>query len=353
MKKTFEKVGRWTFILVLAIIFMGVSSHQATAQQKEDVSSFYKGTTLRLIDPHAPGGSYDQWVRAVAPHMKKHTGANVVVENMGGASGLMGGAYLYSRAKPDGLTIMILPMPGMIVSDMLGFEEVKYELEKFSYIGRVEIMTRGFFASKASGFKSVADMQKATKVIRFGSVDPTSQSSVDAAMISEAFGLKSKIIPGYKGSKEYMLALMAGREVDAAVTTFTGYDTNVKRGEIGLICMMGKKRHPDFPEIPAILEIPGLSPEGRKLLELLTILVESGRMIVGPPDLPEAKRLFLENALSASLKEEALVNWAQKAGYNVSPLSGKECKELVVRLMEIVPKEERPKIKHLVTEKFF
>jgi tripartite-type tricarboxylate transporter receptor subunit TctC len=352
MKKILEHTRIWTFILVLAIVLIGASSQQAMAQAAGEGEAFYKGATLRLIDPHAPGGSYDQWVRAIAPYMKKHTGANVIVENMGGASGLMGGAYLYSRAKPDGLTIMILPMPGMIVSDMLGFEEVKYELEKFSYIGRVEVMTRGFFASKASGFNSVADMQKATKVIRFGSVDPTSQSSLDASLISEGFGLKSKIIPGYKGSKEYMLALMAGREVDAAVTTFTGYDTNVKRGEISLMAMMGKKRHPDFPETPAILEIPA-SPEGKKLLELLSILVESGRMIVGPPGLPEANRLFLENALSASLKEPALMDWAQKLGYNVNPLSAKECKELVLRLMEIIPKAERPKFKHLVTEKYF
>ena len=352
MKKILEHTRIWTFILVLAIVLIGASSQKATAQAAGEGEAFYKGATLRLIDPHAPGGSYDQWVRALAPHMKKHTGANVVVENMGGASGLMGGAHLYSVAKPDGLTVMILPMPGMIVSDMLGFEEVKYELEKFSYIGRVEVMTRGFFASKASGFTSVADMQKATKVIRFGSVDPTSQSSLDASLISEGFGLKSKIIPGYKGSKEYMLALMAGREVDAAVTTFTGYDTNVKRGEISLMAMMGKKRHPDFPETPAILEIPA-SPEGKKLLELLSILVESGRMIVGPPGLPEANRLFLENALSTSLKEPALMDWAQKLGYNVNPLSAKECKELVLRLMEIIPKAERPKFKHLVTEKYF
>jgi tripartite-type tricarboxylate transporter receptor subunit TctC len=352
MKKILGHTRGWTLILVLAIVLIGSSSQKATAQAAGEGEAFYKGATLRLIDPHAPGGSYDQWVRALAPHMKKHTGANVVVENMGGASGLMGGAHLYSVAKPDGLTVMILPMPGMIVSDMLEFKEVKYELEKFSYIGRVEVMTRGFFASKASGFTSVADMQKSTKVIRFGSVDPTSQSSLDASLISEGFGLKSKIIPGYKGSKEYMLALMAGREVDAAVTTFTGYDTNVKRGEISLMAMMGKKRHPDFPETPAILEIPA-SPEGKKLLELLSILVESGRMIVGPPGLPEANRLFLENALSASLKEPALMDWAQKLGYNVNPLSAKECKELVLRLMEIIPKAERPKFKHLVTEKYF
>ena len=76
-------------------------------------------------------------------------------------------------------------------------------------------------------------------------------------------------------------------------------------------------------------------------------------MIVAPPGLPEANRLFLENALSASLKEPGLVDWAKKWRYNINPLSGKECKELVVRLMEIVPKAERPKFKHLVTEKYF
>jgi len=353
MKKNFKAMSIWTIMLGFAILFIGFYSDPAVAQKKEEVASFYKGATLRLIDPHAPGGSYDQWVRAVAPHMKKHTGANVVVENMSGASGLMGGAYLYSRAKPDGLTIGILPMPGMIVSDMLEFQEVKYELDKFSYIGRVEVMTRGFFASPASGLKSVTDLQKTAKVIRFASVDPTSQSSVDASMIAEAFGLKAKIIPGYKGSKEYMRALMAGREADAAVTTFTGYDTYVKRGELSLVSMMGKKRHPDFPETLALLETPGLTPEGKKLLELLTILVESGRMIVAPPGLPEAHRLFLEEALSASLKESALTEWANKLGYNLNPLSGKECKELVVRLTEIVPKAERPKIKHIVTQKYF
>ncbi len=353
MKQSFNLTRTWILTLISAIFFIGISSHQAIAQKKDEGASFYKGATLRLIDPHAPGGSYDQWVRALAPHMKKHTGANVVVENMGGASGLVGGAYIHSRAKPDGLTIMILPMPGMIVSDMLEFKEVKYELEKLNYIGRVEVMTRGFFASKASGFKSVADMRKATKVIRFGSVDPTSQSSVDSSMISEAFGLKSKIIPGYKGSKEYMLALIAGREVDSAVTTFTGYDTYVKQGEMSLIAMLGKKRHPDFPEIPFLFETPGLNQEGKKLLELLSILVESGRMIVAPPGIPEVRRLFLEKALSASLKEPALMDWAKNIGYSINPLYGRECKELVVRLMEIVPKEERPKIKHLVTEKYF
>ena len=76
-------------------------------------------------------------------------------------------------------------------------------------------------------------------------------------------------------------------------------------------------------------------------------------MIVAPPGLPEDKRLFLDKALSASLKEPGLVDWAKKGGYNITPLPGKECLEVVVRLMDLVPKADRPKIKQIVTQKYF
>jgi tripartite-type tricarboxylate transporter receptor subunit TctC len=196
-------------------------------------------------------------------------------------------------------------------------------------------------------------MQKAPKTIRFGTVDPTSQSSVDEALFAEALGLKAKIIPGYKGSKEYMLALIAGRELEAATTTLAGYEEHVKKGDLSLLAVMGKKRNSDFPEVPTFMESPGLKPEGKKLIELLDILTEGGRMILAPPNLPEEKRLFLEKALMANLKDPAILDWAQKGGYIISPLSGGECRQLIDRLMEIVPKTERPKIKHIVTQKYF
>lgn len=319
----------------------------------EEAAKFYKGATMKFIVPYEPGGTYDLWARLLVPYLEAHTGSVVVVENMPGAAGLVGGGHLYNVAKPDGLTIAIMPMPGMVLAEMLGFEAVKYELGKFSYVGRVEVMWRALFASKASGFNSIADMQKAPKTIRFGTVDPTSQSSVEEALLAEAFGLKAKIVPGYKGSREYMLAAIAGKEVDAASTSLAGYEGMVRARELTLVAHLGKQRHPDFRDVPTALETPGLSAEGKKLLDLLTILVDSGRMIVAPPGTPEARLLFLEKALQESQDEPGLKEFAAKRGLEVSPLSAKESKALIAKLLEIVPPAERAKLKHIVTVKYF
>lgn len=127
----------------------------------------------------------------------------------------------------------------------------------------------------------------------------------------------------------------------------------LKSGDISLIAILGPKRVPTYPEVPTVAETPGLKPGGKNFLEIINIIIEGGRMIMAPPGVPEEKRLFLEKALSASLKEQAVIDWAQKSEITISPLSGKECKELMVKLMEIVPKSERPKIKYIATQKYF
>jgi len=136
--------------VILALLFIEIGVSEIAAQPAK-AEEFYKGAMIKFIVPYAPGGTYDLWARALAPSLEKHTGAKVIIENMAGAAGLVGGGYLYSVAKPDGLSMAVLPMPGMILGDLLEFEAAKYELDKFTYIGRMETTWRGLFASKALG----------------------------------------------------------------------------------------------------------------------------------------------------------------------------------------------------------
>jgi tripartite-type tricarboxylate transporter receptor subunit TctC len=90
------------------------------------------------------------------------------------------------------------------------------------------------------------------------------------------------------------------------------------------------------------------------LIELLNTLGEAGRLVIlAPPGVSEERRLFLDKALIKSLKEPALLDWAKKDKAEPSPLSGSECKALVDRLSNIIPKAERPKFKQILTEKYF
>jgi tripartite-type tricarboxylate transporter receptor subunit TctC len=284
--------------------------------------------------------------------MKKHTGAKVLVDNRPGAGGLVGCALLYN-AKPDGLTVGLNLMQGLVTSTMLKLDTVRFELDKFSYIGRIDVVYRVLFASKASGFKSIQDMQKSTKTIRFGVTGKASASAVDNAIISEAFGLKSKIIPGFKGSRGYMMAVIAGRELECACVSLAAFEDYVERGEVTMVAVQGEKRFPKYPHVPTVSETPNVTPEGKKLLQLLGDLGKAGRMLFAPPGLPEERRLFLEEALIKSLNEPALLEWAKKMGLNPAPLPGNESKALVDRLMGIIPEEERPRFKNILAEKYW
>jgi len=351
MKNWDKKLGMLS--AVLAVIFVGFLFQQAWAQPKGPAEAFYKGKTLKFIVSVAPGGTFDLWVRALAPHLEKHTGTKVLVENVPGAGGLVGGAQLYSLTKPDGLTIGVQLMSGLVLAETLELEAAKFDLDKFTYVGRIDVVWRVLFASKASGFKSIEDMKKATKTIRWGVTDKTSASGVDISIMSEAFGLKSKIIPGFKGSKEYMLAVIAGRELDAVSASLAGYEDYVQKGDLTMVAVQGNNRFPSYPRVLTVSETPVSNPEGKRLLELLNILNESGRVVLAPPGVPEDRRLFLDKALEASLKEPGLLDWARKNGLEAAPLSGDKCKALMNRLSEIVPKAEKPKFKHLISEKYF
>ncbi len=349
-----KKASKWTILaLVVALNWIVSSPGEAAAQTKEGPEAFYKGKTIKFIVAVAPGGTYDLWARALAPYLEKHTGAKMIVENIPGAGGLVGAAQLYSLTKPDGLTIGVQLMTGLVLAEMLELETARYELDKFTYIGRIDVVWRAILASKASGFKSIGDMQKTAKPIRFGVTEKTSASAVDIAIMSEAFGLKSKIIPGFKGSKEYLLATIAGRELDAVSASLAGYEDYIQKGELAMIAVQGDKRFSSYPRIPTLSEHPTAVPEGKKLLELLHILSESGRMILGPPGIPADRRRFLEKALLESLKEPALLDWAKKSDLNPVSLTGDRSKALVDRLTEIVPKAERAKYKQMLTEKYF
>ncbi len=342
----------WLVALVFALIWIGIRSKETLAQEKK-VEDFYKGATIRFIVPYGPGGGYDTWARTLGPFLEKHTGARVLVENMAGAGGLAASSYLYSIAKPDGLTVSIFPMSGLVIAKMLGLEQATFEIEKFNYLGRLEVIDRALFAGKPSGFKSIADMQKSPRPVHFTTSEITGDAAVDAALISEGFGLKAKIVPGSKGTAQSSLFVVAGRGIDAVCGSFAERQGFVKKGEMIVILFLGKKRNPDYPEVPIALEAPGIKPGGRKYIELSSEMPESGRMILTSPGVPGERLLFLEKALSASLKEPWLVDWAKQRDSNISPLSGKECKELVVKMMGLVPQAERAEFKQIIFEKYF
>jgi tripartite-type tricarboxylate transporter receptor subunit TctC len=149
------------------------------------------------------------------------------------------------------------------------------------------------------------------------------------------------------------LAVAAGRELDGASAQLIGFEDYVEKGDLVPVAVQGPKRFSNFPRVATVAETRITKPEGKKLLELLNLLGESGRVVLAPPGLPEERRLFLEKALIESLKEPAIKDWAKKNDLEPSLFSGDDCRGLVRRLIELIPKSERPRFKYILTEKFY
>jgi tripartite-type tricarboxylate transporter receptor subunit TctC len=341
--------------LVLAVVWAGIGFSEAIAQQQK-VKDFYKGKVLQFVCPYGPGGGYDAWIRTLAIPLQKYTGARVLVKNMPGGSGLMASSYLFNVAKPNGLAIALLAAPGMTLGEMLQYETIKlakYKLQNFTAICRIEHQIRGLIVGAPSGFRSLMDMKNSTKPVRFAFTDPTSDAAAEAALVAEAFDFKAKMIAGWKSSGEYWLSIMAGRGADASFVAIRRMKGYMEKGDLFPIVVLSRKRMSDFPQVPTLLESPGLNPEKRKYAELAMMMHEPGRAILAPPGVPAERAAFLEKAILASLKEPSVVSWAKKRGFSIDPLPGKGLRKVISKTMEMVPPSERKKVKDIITKKYY
>ena len=89
------------------------------------------GRDVSFLIPYAPGGGFDLYVRTVIPAMQKALGVTIVPNNVEGAGGARA-ANMLDRARPDGATIGVLNIPGLLLLDGLGFD-----VTKLSWIGNL------------------------------------------------------------------------------------------------------------------------------------------------------------------------------------------------------------------------
>jgi tripartite-type tricarboxylate transporter receptor subunit TctC len=120
------------FILLIAVLY---ESNDLQAQ-----TSFYQGKTIRLVAGTPAGSVYDLYARLVAQFIPKHIAGNpnIIVQNMPGVASMVAANYIYSVAKPDGLTIGSI-QPALYFDQLVGRKEVQFDWQKFSWIGNTTV----------------------------------------------------------------------------------------------------------------------------------------------------------------------------------------------------------------------
>src|SRR5437764_5059239 len=198
------------FFASLAVcVFCAVSTGAAA----QDVASFYKGKTFRIVVGFSPGGGYDVYARVLARHIGRHLPGNptVVVQNMPGAASLKSIQYLNSGGPTDG-TVITTFNPGLITQALTAPDKVPVKFLELAWIGNISEDFRVCYTWNATGIRTWQDFLARDKLV-FGNTGVGTSAYIDDRILSELFGAKLQAVMGYPGSADKRVAIER-RELD-------------------------------------------------------------------------------------------------------------------------------------------
>jgi len=319
---------RWRGLVIGAWMSVGVCISSVWAQD------FYKGKTIRLVVATTPGGGFDAYSRALARHMGKHIPGNptFIVENMPGASFLIGTNYLYNQAKPDGLTIGNW-IGTLVLHQLIGRKGVEFDARKFEYIGAPIKNHDLCLMSKASGITSAEKWMASPTPVKMGATPPGSTPYDNAAVLKEATGLPMQIVSGYKGTAEIRLAIDAGEVAGlcglAWASTKVTWRKQLESGEVKVVLQNAAAPHPDLKDVPLAISL-AKTDFGRKLIQVALHDVGAITYIYSfPPGTPKDRVQLLRKALRETLADPEFVAEAKKGNMELDPVSGEEIERVV------------------------
>lgn len=327
-------MARW---LAQTCIVLNILVASGGAHAQSPVS-FFKGRTISLVIPNAPGGSFDLYGRLVARHIGKHMPGQptVVAQNMPGASGMIAANWLYGVAPQDGTAMGIL-IPNIAIAQVIGMPEIKYDVRKFNWVGRIVSPTATLFTWHSSATRSVGDLRRRETVI--ASTGPLSQAEITSQMMNGIAGTKFKIIPGYKGTTDAILALERG-EVEAGIFPWTfmklSHPDWIKDKKVNVVAQYTRKAITELPGVPTIFELA----ETEDLRGVFTLFFgpdEIGQPLALPPNVPADRVDAVRKAFSEMFKDPEFLADAQKQKLLLTPASWQELEKTVDEAFNVKP----------------
>ena len=209
--------------------------------------------TVKVILPYAPGGATDAIGRPWADKLTQAFGQQFVIENRGGAGGMIG-AEAAAKSAPDGYTLFLTPNAPLSVVPTL--RKTAYDpVKSFDPVGRVGDVVCGFVIHPSVGVKTFKEMIEYAKKnpgkLTFGSSGNGTSNHMRLEMLKLKAGIDILHIP-YRGGADTLNDVLPGtvHMMNEPVSL-----PHVKAGKLILLNINGKERHPDFPDVQTLTEL--------------------------------------------------------------------------------------------------
>jgi tripartite-type tricarboxylate transporter receptor subunit TctC len=330
-----NRMFRTATALIAASITWWAAVSSVGAQPADAIAQHFHGKTIRLIIATGTGGAYGGYGLVFAQYFGKHIPGEPAItpEYRPGAGGVVAANYLYNVAPKDG-TVIGIPLAPIVLAQYTG-QNAQYDASKFLWIGQMADITRLFTVWENSPIKTFDDL--ITKESIAGTSGRGSETYMNPALMNAVFGTKIKIVSGYKGSNDILLALERG-EISAMSGTWANFAANhpqwVSEKKVRFVVQIGLNKVAGYEQVPLLSELA--TNEGdRRLVEYMSLVTTSvGYSVIAPPGVPDPIIGALRNAFDATMKDPAFLAAAKKCCVDLNPASHEVVAAAVMRAIE-------------------
>jgi tripartite-type tricarboxylate transporter receptor subunit TctC len=292
MRRNMEQVRRVfsrSILVIVALLAGAVVPGLARGQ-----ADAYPNRPVRLVVPFPPGGSVDLNARLLSGKLSELLGQQVIVDNRGGASGMIGSEAV-ARSAPDGYTLVLTSVP-FVTSTVLYSKPLYDPLNDFAPISLLSNVPTSVAVHPSMPARSVKELLALARskpgALNYASSGIGSNSNITG----ELFNLMGKVnivAIQFKGGGPALLAAVSGE----APISFSNVSETARMVEAKRLVALGVsslKRSPILPNVPTISEagLPGfefqawhgvLAPKGTPP-KLVAFLNEKVRSAMAAPD---------------------------------------------------------------------
>ena len=328
------------------LVALGLTLSMSVSARAQDAAAFYKGKTVHFIVGLGVGGGFDAYARMIAPYLAQELGANVVVDNLPGAGGLLALNQIYT-GQADGLRLLIVNGTPAGLGQLIEQDNIRYDLAKFDHLGVISAYPWIWLASKQSGIKSVADALQAGRKIRWGGTGPSDGPADGAAITCEALKLDCQTILGYRSSGEIALAMERG-ELDGLYVSDSSAANYAQAGQVNPVASMARVRSALLPNVPTVYEQAKLTPDQEWWFDFRANLNDLGRILVTSPGTPPERLAFMREAVRRALTNPALIAEGEKGQRFVAYQAPEKAVEITRKVLTAVTPDQKKRIREAV-----
>jgi tripartite-type tricarboxylate transporter receptor subunit TctC len=316
-----------------ALLIAGTAAAlSASANAAED---FFSGKKITFVIGTSAGSPIDLWARMLTHSMARHIPGNptFVLTYMPGAGTLNAANFVFNQAPRDGTTFF-MGSRSIALVELIKNPAVKFKSREFGWIGSIDNINRVCTVYVGANVKPGSDPLE--QELAFGGTGASSISTTPL-LAQKLLGFKFKVVQGYPGPPEIMLAMERG-EVDGICNALSGTESQrpgwIEQGKLKVLFNLEEQPIKGVPAISApSIHSFAKTEEQKQILNFYNSGTLLGWPIQTTPEVPQERLALLRRAFDATMTDPEFVEDVKKANLGIHPTTGEDLAKTVEAIM--------------------